>query len=94
MDDTDDKNTNASNESGSQVVKNSSPNLINEGILAGQKIARISVVTLIGIGIVELVTGQVSGSVSCHCRRHRLVIRCHDFFYCIIRFTYCSSSCR
>ncbi|HEX2124333.1 MAG TPA: cation diffusion facilitator family transporter [Nitrososphaeraceae archaeon] len=63
MDDTGDKNTNASNESGSQVVKNSSPNLINEGILAGQKIARISVVTLIGIGIVELVTGQVSGSV-------------------------------
>jgi cation diffusion facilitator family transporter len=63
MDDTDDKNTNALNESGSHVVKTSSPNLINEGILAGQKIARISVVTLIGIGIVELVTGQVSGSV-------------------------------
>ena len=63
MDDTDGKNADASNESGSQVVKNSSPNLINEGILAGQKIARISVVTLIGIGIVELVTGQVSGSV-------------------------------
>jgi cation diffusion facilitator family transporter len=63
MDDTDSKNADASNESGSQVVKNSSPNLINEGILAGQKIARISVVTLIGIGIAELVTGQVSGSV-------------------------------
>lgn len=63
MDDTDGKNADASNESGSQVVKNSSPNLINEGILAGQKIARISVVTLIGIGIAELVTGQVSGSV-------------------------------
>ena len=63
MDDTDGKNSDASNESGSQVIKNSSPNLINEGILAGQKIARISVVTLIGIGIAELVTGQVSGSV-------------------------------
>ena len=63
MDDTDGKNADASNTSGSHVVKNSSPNLINEGILAGQKIARISVVTLIGIGIVELVTGQVSGSV-------------------------------
>jgi cation diffusion facilitator family transporter len=63
MDDTDGKNADASNEYGSQVVKNSSPNLINEGILAGQKIARISVITLIGIGIVELVTGQVSGSV-------------------------------
>ena len=63
MDDTDDKNAHASNESGSQIVKNSSPNLVNEGILAGQKIAKISVITLIGIGIVELVTGQVSGSV-------------------------------
>ena len=63
MDDTDGKNADASNTSDAHVVKNSSPNLINEGILAGQKIARISVVTLIGIGIVELVTGQVSGSV-------------------------------
>jgi cation diffusion facilitator family transporter len=63
MDDTDGKNADASNTSDAHVVKNSSPNLINEGILAGQKIARISVITLIGIGIVELVTGQVSGSV-------------------------------
>lgn len=63
MDDTDGKNADASNTSDAHVVKNTSPNLINEGILAGQKIARISVITLIGIGIVELVTGQVSGSV-------------------------------
>src|ERR687889_348126 len=63
MDDTDGKNANASNTSDSKVVKKSSSNLINEGILAGQKIARISVITLIGIGIVELVTGHVSGSV-------------------------------
>src|SRR5918992_1327796 len=63
MDDTDGKNANASNTSDSKIVKKSSSNLINEGILAGQKIARISVVTLIGIGIVELVTGHVSGSV-------------------------------
>lgn len=63
MDDTDGKNTNASNTSDSKVVKKSSSNLINEGILAGQKIARISVITLIGIGIVELVTGHISGSV-------------------------------
>ena len=63
MDDTDSKNADASNISDSQVVKKSSSNLVNEGILAGQKIARISVITLIGIGIVELVTGQVSGSV-------------------------------
>lgn len=63
MDDTDGKNADASNTSDAHVVKKTSPNLINEGILAGQKIARISVITLIGIGIVELVTGQVSGSV-------------------------------
>src|ERR671921_261432 len=63
MDDTDGKNANASNTSDSKVVKKSSSNLINEGILAGQKIARISVVTLIGIGIVELVMGHISGSV-------------------------------
>src|SRR5215217_3115213 len=63
MDDTDSKNADASNTSDSKVVKKSSSNLINEGILAGQKIARISVITLIGIGIVELVTGHVSGSV-------------------------------
>jgi cation diffusion facilitator family transporter len=37
--------------------------LLNEGILAGQRIAKISVVTLIGIGIVELITGFISGSV-------------------------------
>ena len=63
MDDTDSNNADASNTSDSGIVKKSSSNLINEGILAGQKIARISVITLIGIGIVELVTGQVSGSV-------------------------------
>src|SRR5215207_1413925 len=38
-------------------------NLVDEGILAGQRIAKISVITLIGIGIVELMTGFVSGSV-------------------------------
>lgn len=41
----------------------SSANLINEGILAGQKIAKASIVTLISIGIVELVIGHISGSV-------------------------------
>ncbi|MCC2649820.1 MAG: putative cation efflux system protein [Nitrososphaeraceae archaeon] len=63
MDDTDSKNADAPNTSDSQVVKKPSSNLINEGILAGQKIAKVSVITLIGIGIVELVTGHVSGSV-------------------------------
>ena len=38
-------------------------NLVDEGILAGQRIAKISVITLIGIGIAELITGFLSGSV-------------------------------
>jgi cation diffusion facilitator family transporter len=37
--------------------------LVSEGILAGQRIAKISVVTLVSIGIVELLTGYYSGSV-------------------------------
>ena len=36
---------------------------INEGIKCAQKIARISVITLLSIGIVELLIGQISGSV-------------------------------
>lgn len=43
--------------------KGSYTHLVNEGFLAGQKIAKISVVTLISIGIVELVMGHISGSV-------------------------------
>jgi cation diffusion facilitator family transporter len=38
-------------------------NLVSEGILAGQRIAKISVVTLVSIGIVEILTGYYSGSV-------------------------------
>jgi cation diffusion facilitator family transporter len=41
----------------------SSKSLLNEGILAGQRIAKISVVTLVSIGIVEILTGYYSGSV-------------------------------
>src|SRR5918996_174774 len=63
MDDTDAKNPNILNRSDSEIARKTSPNLINEGILAGQKIARISVITLIGIGIIELVMGHFSGSV-------------------------------
>ena len=37
--------------------------LVNEGFLAGQRIAKISVVTLISIGVVELLMGHISGSV-------------------------------
>ena len=41
----------------------SSKSLLTEGIIAGQRIAKISVVTLISIGIVEILTGYYSGSV-------------------------------
>ena len=43
--------------------KGSYTHLVNEGFLAGQRIAKISVVTLISIGIVELLMGHISGSV-------------------------------
>jgi cation diffusion facilitator family transporter len=36
---------------------------MNEGLVAGQRIAKISVATLLGIGVVEIVMGYVSGSV-------------------------------
>jgi cation diffusion facilitator family transporter len=36
---------------------------INEGIKCAQKIAKLSVITLVSIGIVELLIGQISGSV-------------------------------
>ena len=38
-------------------------NRINEGIVIGQKIAKISVITLVSLGILELLIGYVSGSV-------------------------------
>ncbi len=43
--------------------KNSYAHLVNEGFLAGQRIAKISVITLISIGIAELLMGYISGSV-------------------------------
>jgi cation diffusion facilitator family transporter len=36
---------------------------LSEGLKAGQRIAKISVITLVAIGIVELVAGQISGSI-------------------------------
>lgn len=47
------------------VSKDKGPytHLVNEGLLAGQRIAKISVVTLISIGVVELLMGHISGSV-------------------------------
>ena len=41
----------------------SSSRPISEGIRCAQKIAKISVITLLSIGIVELLIGQISGSV-------------------------------
>ncbi len=38
-------------------------NRINEGIVIGQRIAKISVITLVSLGIVELLIGYISGSV-------------------------------
>jgi len=52
-------NEEKSNENNDPIV---STELIQEGILAGQKIAKISVITLISIGIVEIVAGYYSGS--------------------------------
>ncbi|MGB7956283.1 MAG: cation transporter, partial [Candidatus Nitrosopolaris sp.] len=40
-----------------------SPISVSESIKCAQKIAKISVITLVGIGIVELLIGQISGSV-------------------------------
>ena len=37
--------------------------LMTEGLKAGQRIAKISVITLIAIGIAELAVGQISGSI-------------------------------
>lgn len=37
--------------------------LVGEGILAGKRIAKISIITLVSIGIVEILTGHFSGSV-------------------------------
>ena len=49
----------------SEVTKDRSSyiRLVNEGFIAGQRIAKISVITLISIGIVELLMGHISGSV-------------------------------
>jgi cation diffusion facilitator family transporter len=49
-----------SNPSSTFIEHNS---LVSEGILAGQRIAKISIVTLVSIGIVEILTGYYSGSV-------------------------------
>jgi cation diffusion facilitator family transporter len=69
----DDTNTAPSQHSSNEEIENSlienrnsltsSSNLVREGIIAGKRIAKISVITLLAIGIVEIVTGYLSGSV-------------------------------
>ncbi len=56
---TNNDNNNESLKSGSKYWYNR----INEGIVIGQNIAKISVITLTGLGILELLIGYVSGSV-------------------------------
>jgi cation diffusion facilitator family transporter len=58
----------SSNEIEKSLIQNKnslipSSTLVREGITAGKRIAKISVVTLLAIGIVEIVTGYLSGSV-------------------------------
>jgi cation diffusion facilitator family transporter len=58
----------SSNEIENSLIENrnsmtSSSNLVQEGIIAGKRIAKISVITLLAIGVVEIVTGYLSGSV-------------------------------
>jgi cation diffusion facilitator family transporter len=43
--------------------KDTFAHLVNEGFRAGQRIAKISVITLVSIGIAELLMGYISGSV-------------------------------
>lgn len=50
-------------DSGTSTDKDSFAVLVNEGFREGQRIAKISVVTLISIGIAELLMGYISGSV-------------------------------
>lgn len=57
-----------SNETENVLIKDKdsliySSNFVNEGINAGKRIAKISVITLLAIGIVEIVTGYFSGSI-------------------------------
>jgi divalent metal cation (Fe/Co/Zn/Cd) transporter len=43
--------------------KDTFAHLVNEGFRAGQRIAKISVITLVSIGIAELLMGYIGGSV-------------------------------
>jgi hypothetical protein len=65
----DDTNTDPSQHSSNEIenslienrnsLTSSSSTLVREGIIAGKRIAKISVITLLAIGIVEIVTGYL-----------------------------------
>jgi cation diffusion facilitator family transporter len=48
---------------GSPTAETQKGSGVSEGLKAGQRIAKISVITLVAIGIVELAMGQISGSI-------------------------------
>ena len=48
--------------SNNSEITTASTDLVQEGIIAGKKIAQISVITLLSIGIVEIIAGYYSGS--------------------------------
>ena len=58
-----DSDSASSNNTNVKRGKRFGPSILNEGIIAGQRIAKISVITLISIGIAELIVGYMSGSV-------------------------------
>ncbi|HEX5185498.1 MAG TPA: cation diffusion facilitator family transporter [Nitrososphaeraceae archaeon] len=45
------------------LAKGRSRNIVNNGLIAGQKIAKVSIITLLGIGIAELLVGYWGGSI-------------------------------
>ncbi len=55
-------NTSSNKEKINNKSISASSDLVQEGIIAGQKIAKISVITLLSIGIVEIIAGYYSGS--------------------------------
>lgn len=55
-------NTSSNKEKTNNKSISTSSDLVQEGIVAGQKIAKISVITLLSIGIVEIIAGYYSGS--------------------------------
>lgn len=59
-----------------------SKNIVNEGLVAGQKIAKISIIILLSIGISELLINWLLGwKYSCKSSWYRFFLLRHDIFY-------------